>query len=66
MADFLRKLKYSVGKESLERICYSFLRPKLEHGCHMWDKCDKRDKKKLVNFQLSIAEQCWNLGRNKP
>ena len=55
MADVLRKLKYSVDKESLEKIYFSFIRPKLEYGCHIWDNCDKGDKKKLEDFQLSIA-----------
>ena len=55
MADVLRKLKYSVDKESLEKIYFSFIRPKLEYGCHIWDDCDKADKKKLEDFQLSIA-----------
>ena len=55
MADVLRKLKYSVDKESLEKICFSFIRPILEYGCHIWDNCDKEDKKKLGDFQLSIA-----------
>ena len=27
----------------------------LEYGCHIWDNCDKGDKKKLEDFQLSIA-----------
>ena len=55
MADVLKKLKYSVDKESLEKIYFSFIRPKLEYGCHIWDNCDKGDKKKLEDFQLSIA-----------
>ena len=55
MADVLRKLKYSVDKESLEWIYFSFIRPKLEYGCHILDNCDKRDKKNLEDVQLSIA-----------
>ena len=63
MADVLKKLKCSVDKESLEKIYFSFIRPKLEYGCYIWDNygcyiwdnCDKGDKKKLEDFQLSIA-----------
>ena len=54
MAELLRKLKYSVDKESLEQIHFSFIRPKLEYGCHIWDNCDKGDKK-FEDFQLSLA-----------
>ena len=54
MADALSKLKYSVDKESFEQIYFSFIRPNLEYGCHIWDNCDKGDKKKK-DFQLSIA-----------
>ena len=55
MADVLRNLKYSVDNESLERIYFSFIRPKLEYGCHIWDNCDKGDFFKLEDFQLSMA-----------
>ena len=35
MADVLKKRKYQVDKESLEKIYFSFIRPKLEYGnCH--------------------------------
>ena len=47
MADVFRILKYSVNKESLEQIYFSFIRHKLEYGCHIWDNCDTGDKKKL-------------------
>ena len=36
MADVLKKLKYQVDKESLEKIYYSFIRPKLEYGNYIW------------------------------
>ena len=56
MADVLSKLRYSVDKDSLERIHYRCIRPKLEYGCQIWNNCDKGDKKnKLEDFQLSIA-----------
>ena len=45
IADVLRKLKYSVDKESLEQIYFSFIRPKLEYVCHIWDNCDKEIRK---------------------
>ena len=39
MADVLKKLKYQVDKESLEKIYFSFIRPKLEYGNYIWDNC---------------------------
>ena len=62
-ADVLRKLKYSVDKESLERIYSSFIRPKLENGCHIWDNCDKGDQKILEDFQVCIARTVSGAGK---
>ena len=38
-ADVLKKLKYQVDKESLEKIYFSFIRPKLGYGNYIWDNC---------------------------
>ena len=37
MADVMRKLKYQIDRKSLETIYFSFMRPKLEYACHIWD-----------------------------
>ena len=55
MADVLKKLKYKVDKESLEKIYFSFIRPKLEYGSFIWDNCQKGEKEELGKFQMSIA-----------
>jgi len=55
MADVLKKLKYQVDKDSLEKIYFSFIRPKLEYASHIWDNCNKADNKALEDFQMSIA-----------
>ena len=55
MADVLRKLKYSIDRESLEKIYFTFVRPKLEYGSHIWDGCRKIDSDALENFQLEMA-----------
>ena len=55
MADVLRKLKYKVDRESLEKIYFSFIRPKLEYGSEIWDGCKKQDAEMLENFQLDMA-----------
>ena len=47
MADVLKKLKYKVDKESLEKIYFSFIRPKLEYGSFIWDNCQIGEKEEL-------------------
>jgi hypothetical protein len=54
MADVLKRLKYSLNRQSLETIYFSFIRPKLEYGSHIWDNCSKRDAEALENFQMEI------------
>jgi len=56
MADVLKKLKYKVDKDTLEKIYFSFIRPKLEYGSHIWDNCNLRDKDSLDTFQMNIAK----------
>ena len=55
MADVLKKLKYKVDKESLEKIYVRFIRPKLEYGSFIWDNCQIGEKEELEKFQMSIA-----------
>ena len=53
--DVMRKLKYDVDRESLEKIYFSFIRPKLEYACQIWDSCQIRDNDRLENLQLCAA-----------
>jgi len=55
IVDVLKKLKYSLDRESLEKIYFSFIRSKLEYGCHIWDNCSKTDAKSLETLQLNVA-----------
>ena len=55
MADVLKKLKYKVDKESLEKIYFSFIRPKFDYGSFIWDNCQIGEKEELEKFQMSIA-----------
>ena len=55
MADVLKKLKYRVDKETLEKVYFSFIRPKLEYGSHIWDNCNIGDKEALEDYQMNIA-----------
>lgn len=55
MADVLKKLKYQVDRKSLETIYFTFIRPRLEYGCHIWDNCNNKDSELLEHFQMDIA-----------
>ena len=55
MADVLKKLKYQIDRSSLETIYFTFIRPKLEYACHVWDNCNSKDKDLLEKFQHDIA-----------
>ena len=48
-------LKYDLDKQTLDTIYKTFIRPKLEYGCEIWDDCTNRDKTLLENFQLQAA-----------
>ena len=62
MSDVLKKLKYKVDKESLEKIYFSFMRPKLEYGSFIWDNCQKGEKEELEKFQMM---HCQDVYRSK-
>jgi len=55
MSDVLNRLKYKLDRVSLEQIYFSFIRPKLEYGSHIWDNCNSVDAKLLDDFQWKIA-----------
>jgi hypothetical protein len=55
MGDVLKRLKYNLDRKSVESIYFSFIRPKLEYGSHIWDNCSKQDAEALEKFQLEIA-----------
>jgi hypothetical protein len=55
MGDVLKRLKYILDRKSIETIYFSFIRPKLEYGSHIWDNCSKQDSEALEKFQLDVA-----------
>ena len=55
MCDVLKKFKYQIDRKSLETIYFSFIRPKLEYACSVWDDCTERDKIALDNVQHNAA-----------
>ena len=55
MANALKQLKYIVDRKSLEHIYFTYMLPKLEYGCHIWDNCTSTDGSRLEQFQLCVA-----------
>jgi hypothetical protein len=40
----LRKLKFILKREILEKIYLAYIRPLLEYSCEVWDICSQMDK----------------------
>ena len=55
MAGVLKSLKYDIDRRSLESIFFTFIRPKFEYACIVWDNCSKKDSDRLESMQLDIA-----------
>jgi len=55
MLHVLQKLKYSLDRKTLETIYLTFVRPKLEYACIIWDDCSIDDKERLESMQLNFA-----------
>ena len=55
MLEIIRKLKYDLDRKTLETIYFSFIRPKLEYACQIWDNCAAKDKERLEDFQRNVA-----------
>ena len=55
MSDILKRLKYDLDRLSIERTYFTFIRPKLEYACIIWDNCSNQDRDRIESFQLDIA-----------
>ena len=67
----MRKLKFVLDWKALETIYLSFIRPILEYGNTIWDKCTQYEKREsqscsyisgataLVSLQSLYADICW-------
>ena len=51
----LRKLKFILKREILEKIYLTFIRSLLEYSCEVWDNCSQTDNDRLENVQLEAA-----------
>ena len=51
----LRKLKFTLKRDSLLKIYKTFILPVLEYGCELWDGCSSFDSGRLEKIQLEAA-----------
>ena len=51
----MRKLKFEFDRKSLETIYFRFIRPILEYGDTIWDKCTQYEKAELDKIQNEAA-----------
>ena len=51
----LRKLKFILKREILEKVCLTFIRSLLEYSCVVWDNCSQTDNDRLEKLQLEAA-----------
>jgi len=54
--DVLNALKFKIDRSSLERLYFSYVRPKLEYSSIVWDNCSKFEIDLIENVQLRAAK----------
>ena len=55
LCQVLRCFKHQIDRKSLETIYFTFIRPKLEYACQVWDDCNQGDKEALERVQINAA-----------
>ena len=51
----LRKLKYRICRNNLEKLYLVYIRPLFEYACEVWDNCGVVNSTKLEQLQLEAA-----------
>ena len=51
----LRKLKFILNRNNLNKIYVTYILPLLEYACELWDGCCSRDADKLEQLQFEAA-----------
>ena len=51
----LRKLKYRLKRDYLEKIYLAFIRPILEYASEVWDNCGQTNCNRLERMQIEAA-----------
>ena len=55
LLDVMHKLSRELDRRTLETICETFIRWKLEYACIVWDDRSEQDSKAVENCQLRAA-----------
>jgi hypothetical protein len=50
--NILRKLKYRLQRDYLEKIYLVFIRPILEYASEVWDNCGQANRNRLEKIQI--------------
>jgi hypothetical protein len=58
----LRKLKFILNMNSLNKIYVTYILPLLEYACELWDGCCSRDADKLEQLQFEASRIIYILG----
>lgn len=53
--NLLRSLKFTLGRKSLQKIYFTFIRPILEYADVVWDNCTQQQKNDLEKIQLEAG-----------
>ena len=51
----MRKLKYKLNRNKLEKLYLIYIRPIFEYACEVWDNCGVSNSSKLERLQLEAA-----------
>ena len=62
----LRKLKYLLNRNTLDRIYKIFIRPHFVYACEVWDGCFLEQSNKLEQLQLEAARIVTGLPKYTP
>ena len=60
----MRKLKFSFGRTALNQIFLSYILPKLEYSCIVWDGCTTQNTNSLQRIQNEAARLVTGLTRS--
>jgi hypothetical protein len=60
----LRKLKFILNRNNLNKIYVTYILPLLEYACELWDGCCSRDADNLDHLQFEAARIITGLPRN--
>ena len=53
--NLLRSLKFTLNRQSLQKIYFTFIRPILEYADVVWDNCTQQQQNELEKIQLEAG-----------